>query len=87
MAAGATGAKAIGGTGPASSRRRSDETETDLFGEQRCCAAAPRKLVTAVRGGRSRLPCELAYFEVLHELKLIVDLMYEAPGRGCILRC
>ena len=56
-----------------------DETETDLFGEQAVlCGGA----VALVKAGFETLteagyPPELAYFECLHELKLIVDLMYE----------
>lgn len=56
-----------------------DETETDLFGEQAVLCGGAVELVkmgyeTLVEGG---YPPELAYFECLHELKLIVDLMYE----------
>lgn len=56
-----------------------DETETDLFGEQAVLCGGAVELVkmgyeTLVEGG---YPAELAYFECLHELKLIVDLMYE----------
>jgi ketol-acid reductoisomerase len=56
-----------------------DETETDLFGEQAVLCGGAEELV---RAGFETLteagyPAELAYFEVLHELKLIVDLMYE----------
>ena len=56
-----------------------DETETDLFGEQAVlCGGA----VELVKAGFETLteagyPPEMAYFECLHELKLIVDLMYE----------
>src|SRR5262249_49511905 len=55
-----------------------EETETDLFGEQAVLcggARAPVKagLETLVRGGYQP---EVASFECLHELKLIVDLMY-----------
>src|SRR5574344_1661382 len=56
-----------------------DETETDLFGEQAVlCGGA----VSLVQAGFETLTeagyaPELAYFECLHELKLIVDLMYE----------
>lgn len=57
----------------------SDETETDLFGEQAVLCGGAEALVKA---GFETLteagyPAELAYFECLHELKLIVDLMYE----------
>ena len=56
-----------------------DETETDLFGEQAVLCGGAEALVKA---GFETLteagyPPELAYFECLHELKLIVDLMYE----------
>ncbi len=56
-----------------------DETETDLFGEQAVLCGGTVELVTAgfetlVDAGYAP---ELAYFECLHELKLIVDLMYE----------
>ncbi|VAX11721.1 Ketol-acid reductoisomerase (NADP(+)) [hydrothermal vent metagenome] len=56
-----------------------DETETDLFGEQAVLCGGAVELVkagfeTLVEGGYSP---EMAYFECLHELKLIVDLMFE----------
>jgi len=56
-----------------------DETETDLFGEQAVLCGGAEALIkagydTLVSAG---YPAELAYFEVLHELKLIVDLLYE----------
>jgi len=56
----------------------SEETETDLFGEQAVLCGGVSHLVkagfeTLVEAGYQP---ELAYFEVLHELKLIVDLMY-----------
>ncbi|GIX30771.1 MAG: ketol-acid reductoisomerase (NADP(+)) [Porticoccaceae bacterium] len=56
-----------------------DETETDLFGEQTVLCGGVVELVkagfeTLVEAG---YPPEMAYFECLHELKLIVDLMYE----------
>lgn len=55
-----------------------EETETDLFGEQAVLCGGVTALVkagfeTLVEAGYQP---ELAYFEVLHELKLIVDLMY-----------
>jgi ketol-acid reductoisomerase len=55
-----------------------DETETDLFGEQAVLCGGATALVKA---GFETLteagyPPEMAYFECLHELKLIVDLMY-----------
>ncbi|WP_178917282.1 ketol-acid reductoisomerase [Natronomonas gomsonensis] len=56
-----------------------EETETDLFGEQAVLCGGVTSLVkqgyeTLVEAGYSR---EMAYFECLNELKLIVDLMYE----------
>ena len=56
-----------------------DETETDLFGEQAVLCGGASALITAgfetlVEAG---YPPEMAYFECLHELKLIVDLIYE----------
>ncbi|KAB2953482.1 ketol-acid reductoisomerase [Heliorestis acidaminivorans] len=56
-----------------------EETETDLFGEQVVLCGGASALVkagfeTLVEAGYSP---EMAYFECLHELKLIVDLMYE----------
>lgn len=56
-----------------------EETETDLFGEQSVLCGGAVELVkmgfeTLVEAGYAP---EMAYFECLHELKLIVDLMYE----------
>ena len=56
-----------------------EETETDLFGEQAVLCGGATELVVAgwevlVEAGYSP---EVAYFECLHELKLIVDLLYE----------
>ncbi len=56
-----------------------EETETDLFGEQAVLCGGVTELVTAcweqlVAAGYSK---EVAYFECMHELKLIVDLLYE----------
>ncbi len=56
-----------------------EETETDLFGEQAVLCGGASQLVmygfeTLVEAGYQP---EMAYFECLHELKLIVDLMYE----------
>ena len=56
-----------------------EETETDLFGEQAVLCGGASQLVmygfeTLTEAGYQP---EIAYFEVLHELKLIVDLMYE----------
>ena len=56
-----------------------DECETDLFGEQAVLCGGLVELIkagyeTLVEGG---YPPEMAYFECLHEVKLIVDLIYE----------
>ncbi len=61
-----------------------EETETDLFGEQAVLCGGATALVkagfeTLVEAGYQP---EIAYFECLHELKLIVDLMYEAGIAG-----
>ena len=61
-----------------------DETETDLFGEQAVLCGGTSALIragfdTLVRAG---YPPELAYFECLHELKFIVDLIHEAGLAG-----
>jgi ketol-acid reductoisomerase len=61
-----------------------DETETDLFGEQAVLCGGVSELVragyeTLVDAGYDP---RLAYFECLHELKLIVDLMYEKGITG-----
>ncbi len=61
-----------------------EETETDLFGEQAVLCGGTTALVkagfeTLVEAGYQP---EIAYFECLHELKLIVDLMYEAGIAG-----
>jgi ketol-acid reductoisomerase len=61
-----------------------DETETDLFGEQAVLCGGVTELVragyeTLVDAGYDP---RLAYFECLHELKLIVDLMYEKGIAG-----
>ncbi|GAB4299297.1 MAG: ketol-acid reductoisomerase [Methylophaga sp.] len=73
-------ASAIGGgrTGIIETTFR-EETETDLFGEQAVLCGGAVELVkagfeTLVEAGYAP---EMAYFECLHELKLIVDLMYE----------
>jgi ketol-acid reductoisomerase len=56
-----------------------EETETDLFGEQAVLCGGATELV--VRGYETLVEAgyqpEVAYFECLHELKLIVDLLYE----------
>ena len=61
-----------------------DETETDLFGEQAVLCGGASELVqagfeTLVEAGYDP---QMAYFECLHELKLIVDLMYEKGLAG-----
>jgi len=61
-----------------------DETETDLFGEQAVLCGGASELVqagfeTLVDAGYDP---QMAYFECLHELKLIVDLMYEKGLQG-----
>jgi ketol-acid reductoisomerase len=61
-----------------------EETETDLFGEQAVLCGGTTALIragfeTLVHAG---YPPELAYFECLHELKFIVDLIHEAGIAG-----
>ena len=61
-----------------------EETETDLFGEQAVLCGGASALVQAgfeTLVGAGYQP-EMAYFECLHELKLIVDLMYESGISG-----
>jgi ketol-acid reductoisomerase len=78
-------AKGIGGTrGGVIETTFKDETETDLFGEQAVLCGGVSELVqagyeTLVEAGYDS---KLAYFECLHELKLIVDLMYEKGISG-----
>src|SRR5919201_4222341 len=73
-------ARAIGGTrAGALVTTFQEETETDLFGEQAVLCGGTSALIqagfeTLVKAGYQR---EVAYFECLHELKLIVDLLYE----------
>jgi len=73
-------AKAIGGTRAGVIKTTfAEETETDLFGEQSVLCGGMSHLVqagfeTLVEAGYQP---EIAYFECLHELKLIVDLMWE----------
>ncbi|MGH3341920.1 MAG: ketol-acid reductoisomerase [Carbonactinosporaceae bacterium] len=73
-------AKAIGGTrAGAIATTFTEETETDLFGEQAVLCGGVSELIksgfeTLVEAGYQP---EVAYFECLHEMKLIVDLMYE----------
>src|SRR5439155_348763 len=73
-------AKAIGGTRAGAIRTTfTEETETDLFGEQTVLCGGVSALVQTgfeVLTEAGYAP-EIAYFECLHELKLIVDLMYE----------
>ncbi len=78
-------AKGIGGTrGGVIETSFKEETETDLFGEQTVLCGGASALVqagfeTLIEAGYSP---EMAYFECLHELKLIVDLMNEAGIAG-----
>jgi len=78
-------AKGIGGTrGGVIETTFKEETETDLFGEQTVLCGGASALVQAgfevlVEAGYTP---EMAYFEVLHELKLIVDLMNESGIAG-----
>ena len=73
-------AKAIGGTRAAVLETTfKEETETDLFGEQAVLCGGLTELIragyeTLVNAGYAP---EMAYFECLHEVKLIVDLIYE----------
>jgi len=73
-------AKGIGGTRAAVIETNfKEETETDLFGEQAVLCGGLTELIragyeTLVEAGYSP---EMAYFECLHEVKLIVDLIYE----------
>ena len=73
-------AHAIGGTRPGVIQTTfKEETETDLFGEQAVLCGGARELIqagweTLVNAGYQP---EAAYFECLHEMKLIVDLIYE----------
>ncbi|MEO2130980.1 MAG: ketol-acid reductoisomerase [Microbacterium sp.] len=73
-------AKAIGGTRAGVIKTTfTEETETDLFGEQAVLCGGVSQLIqygfeTLTEAGYQP---EIAYFEVLHELKLIVDLMWE----------
>src|SRR3954468_8913036 len=73
-------AKAIGGLRAGGIKTTfTEETETDLFGEQAVLCGGTSQLVmygfeTLIEAGYQP---QIAYFEVLHELKLIVDLMWE----------
>ncbi|MQA78655.1 MAG: ketol-acid reductoisomerase [Streptosporangiales bacterium] len=73
-------AKAIGGTRAGAIKTTfTEETETDLFGEQAVLCGGISHLSQAAFETLTRAGYqpEIAYFEVLHEIKLIVDLMYE----------
>ncbi|GAA1483309.1 ketol-acid reductoisomerase [Brachybacterium fresconis] len=73
-------AKGIGGTRAGVIRTTfTEETETDLFGEQAVLCGGMSHLVQAgfETLAEAGYQPEIAYFEVLHELKLIVDLMHE----------
>jgi ketol-acid reductoisomerase len=78
-------AKGIGGTRAGVIETTfKEETETDLFGEQSVLCGGTSELIkagfeTLVDAGYQP---EIAYFECLHELKLIVDLIYEDGIRG-----
>ena len=78
-------AKAIGGTrGGVIETSFKEETETDLFGEQTVLCGGVTALIlagyeTLIEAGYQP---EMAYFECLHELKLIVDLINEAGISG-----
>ena len=73
-------AKGIGGTRAGAIKTTfTEETETDLFGEQAVLCGGVSELIkagfeTLIEAGYQP---EVAYFECLHEVKLIVDLMYE----------
>ncbi|MCL1898612.1 MAG: ketol-acid reductoisomerase, partial [Micrococcales bacterium] len=73
-------AKALGGLRAAGIKTTfTEETETDLFGEQAVLCGGVSHLIQAgfeTLVGAGFQP-EIAYFEVLHEMKLIVDLIYE----------
>jgi len=78
-------AKAIGGTRAGVIETTfKEETETDLFGEQSVLCGGVTELIkagfeTLVEAGYQP---EIAYFECLHELKLITDLIYEVGIQG-----
>src|SRR5699024_4328932 len=80
LAIGLAYSKGIGGTRAGTIKPTfTEETETDLFGEQAVLCGGTSHLIqagfeTLVEAGYQP---EIAYFEVLHELKLIVDLIYE----------
>jgi ketol-acid reductoisomerase len=73
-------AKGIGGTRAGALKTTfKEETETDLFGEQTVLCGGVSELIKAGFGTLvdAGYQPEIAYFECLHEMKLIVDLMYE----------
>lgn len=78
-------AKAIGGTKAGTIETTfKEETETDLFGEQTVLCGGVTELIkagfeTLIEAGYQP---EIAYFECLHELKLIVDLIYKYGIQG-----
>lgn len=77
-------AHAIGGTrGGVVKTTFAEETETDLFGEQAVLCGGCTELI--VRGFETLVEAgyqpEVAYFECMHEMKLIVDLLYEGGIR------
>ncbi|MFH1776714.1 MAG: ketol-acid reductoisomerase [Candidatus Omnitrophota bacterium] len=78
-------AKGIGGTGAGVIETTfAEETETDLFGEQTVLCGGVSELIlagfdTLVEAGYQP---EIAYFEVLHELKLITDMIQEKGIQG-----
>ncbi len=78
-------AKGVGGTrGGVIETTFKEETETDLFGEQAVLCGGTSELIkagfeTLVKAGYQP---EIAYFECLHELKLIVDIIYEEGLTG-----
>jgi len=80
LALGLAYSKGIGGTRAGTIKTTfKEETETDLFGEQAVLCGGTSHLIqagfeTLTEAGYQP---EIAYFEVLHELKLIVDLIYE----------
>ncbi|HWC78904.1 MAG TPA: ketol-acid reductoisomerase [Pseudonocardiaceae bacterium] len=80
LALGLSYSKGIGGTRAGTIKTTfTEETETDLFGEQAVLCGGTSALIqagfeTLTEAGYQP---EIAYFEVLHELKLIVDLIYE----------
>jgi len=79
-------AHGIGGTrGGVLTTTFAEETETDLFGEQAVLCGGLTELI--VRGFETLVEAgyqpEVAYFECMHEVKLIVDLLHEAACARC----